>query len=94
MLIIETHPYYQSKSLYNNKQARSYRLEPVDYTKFELIDPESGLLHIYVPEDKKNNYHWTYYFPDSPFFIRSIASSYKNGPLWMIQLLSKIIEED
>lgn len=87
---IEGHPYYIGKQLFPALEAKRFYLEEIDYVQYFLKDDEAGHLEIFIPLIHEHQIHWSYYFPKKPFFIRSIACSYENGPDWIIKLLDTI----
>ena len=87
MFFLEAHPNFYSKQYFNNMKGHQYGFDKVVYTEYTFIDVDGGRLHVFISPSYK--YQWIFYFPDKPYFIQKISSTYENGPKWMQDIIKK-----
>ena len=85
---LEEHPYFISKSKFNNSDGHKYGMATGLCDGYTLTDSEGGTLRIFI--NGNNEFDWSYEFPKKPYFIQRCASPIENGPLWMQELLIKV----
>ncbi|MEK8130256.1 hypothetical protein WMW72_20320 [Paenibacillus filicis] len=88
---ILNHPFYKNKTTINSREAfYGKRFDEIAYIEYYLVDDKGGELYLYIATENGHDIQWSYYFAHGPFFIKSIACPYSNGPEWMIELIKSI----